>query len=107
MQLAHGADPFLKNQEGQAPLDLASAEDVRCLLQDAMASHPSSSAPALAPPPPTPTLVVGDTVIMPSGATMALGTPVALSETGETVSLIDTASNPQPDVTTLTGFLSK
>ena len=34
--LAHGADPCLTNQEGQTPLDLATAEDVRCLLQDAM-----------------------------------------------------------------------
>ena len=38
--LAHGADPTLKNQEGQTPLDLCSADDVKCLLQDAM---PSSS----------------------------------------------------------------
>lgn len=37
--LAHGADPFLKNQEGQSPLDLASADDVKSLLQDAMASQ--------------------------------------------------------------------
>ena len=55
--LAHGSDPTLKNQEGkhfnsrnvfkfvsrnlfditgQTPLDLASADDVKCLLQDAM-----------------------------------------------------------------------
>ena len=31
--LAHGADPTLKNQEGQNPLELASADDVKCLLQ--------------------------------------------------------------------------
>ncbi|KAG7298471.1 hypothetical protein JYU34_018100, partial [Plutella xylostella] len=31
--LAHGADPYLKNQEGQTALDLATAEDVRSLLQ--------------------------------------------------------------------------
>lgn len=37
--LAHGADPFLKNQEGQSPVDLATADDVHCLLQDAMASQ--------------------------------------------------------------------
>lgn len=36
--LAHGADPTLKNQEGQTPLDLTSADDVKCLLQDAMTS---------------------------------------------------------------------
>lgn len=34
--LAHGANPFLKNQENQTPLDLATAEDVKSLLQDAM-----------------------------------------------------------------------
>ncbi|XP_048249327.1 poly [ADP-ribose] polymerase tankyrase-1-like isoform X1 [Haliotis rufescens] len=34
--LAHGADPTMKNQEGQSPLDLATADDVRALLQDAM-----------------------------------------------------------------------
>ena len=45
--LAHGADPSLKNQEGQTPLDLSTAEDVKCLLQDAMtttvASLPTTS----------------------------------------------------------------
>ncbi|CAN7999995.1 unnamed protein product [Ixodes pacificus] len=34
--LAHGADPTLKNHEGHTPLDIAVAEDVRCLLTDAM-----------------------------------------------------------------------
>ena len=38
-QLAHGADPTLKNQEGQTPLDLCSADDVKCLLQDAMPTN--------------------------------------------------------------------
>ena len=49
--LAHGADPTLKNQEGQTPLDLSTAEDVKCLLQDAMttnlASLPTASKSAL------------------------------------------------------------
>ena len=40
--LAHGADPTLKNQEGQTPLDLSTAEDVKCLLQDAMTSTVAS-----------------------------------------------------------------
>ena len=40
--LAHGADPALKNQEGQTPLDLSTAEDVKCLLQDAMTSNVAS-----------------------------------------------------------------
>lgn len=34
--LAHGADPYMKNQELNTPIELASAEDVKCLLQDAM-----------------------------------------------------------------------
>ncbi|KAI5622572.1 tankyrase-1 isoform X3 [Silurus asotus] len=38
--LAHGADPTMKNQEGQTPLDLATADDIRALLIDAM--HPDS-----------------------------------------------------------------
>lgn len=35
--LNHGADPTLRNLENQTALDLATAEDVRCLLMDAMA----------------------------------------------------------------------
>lgn len=35
--LAHGADPNLRNHETQTALDLATAEDVRCLLMDALA----------------------------------------------------------------------
>uniref|UniRef100_A0A3Q1CGH0 Poly [ADP-ribose] polymerase n=1 Tax=Amphiprion ocellaris TaxID=80972 RepID=A0A3Q1CGH0_AMPOC len=34
--LAHGADPSLRNQEGQSPLDLVTADDVRALLSAAM-----------------------------------------------------------------------
>ncbi|XP_071401422.1 LOW QUALITY PROTEIN: poly [ADP-ribose] polymerase tankyrase-2-like, partial [Centroberyx affinis] len=34
--LAHGADPALRNQEGQSPLDLVTADDVRALLTAAM-----------------------------------------------------------------------
>ncbi|CAG2160731.1 unnamed protein product [Oppiella nova] len=37
--LAHGSDPFLKNHESQTPLDLATADDVKCLLMDAMAPN--------------------------------------------------------------------
>uniref|UniRef100_A0A7R9CQG9 Poly [ADP-ribose] polymerase n=1 Tax=Timema poppense TaxID=170557 RepID=A0A7R9CQG9_TIMPO len=77
--LAHGADPFLKNQEGQSPADLASAEDVRCLLQDAMATHPTHPVPrpsSIAAPPTSPA-VATETVIMPSGASMTLCIPMA------------------------------
>lgn len=86
--MAHGADPFLKNQENQTPLDLSQAEDVRCLLQDAMASSSvpvalASAAPsrppsiAMAPVSPPPPVVATETVIMPSGAAMTLCVPVA------------------------------
>ncbi|CAH8665820.1 unnamed protein product [Dicrocoelium dendriticum] len=34
--LAHGADPSIRNQENQIPLDLATADDVKSLLLDAM-----------------------------------------------------------------------
>ncbi|XP_030647094.1 tankyrase, TRF1-interacting ankyrin-related ADP-ribose polymerase b isoform X2 [Chanos chanos] len=34
--LAHGADPTMRNQEGQTALDLATADDIRALLIDAM-----------------------------------------------------------------------
>lgn len=34
---------MLKNQEGQCPLEVATGEDVRCLLQDAMAAVPTST----------------------------------------------------------------
>ncbi|CAL8079146.1 unnamed protein product [Calicophoron daubneyi] len=40
--LAHGADPMIHNQENQIPLDLASADDVKSLLLDAML-HTNSS----------------------------------------------------------------
>ena len=49
--MAHGADSTLKNQEGQTPLDLSTAEDVKSLLQDAMtttiATLPTTSKSAL------------------------------------------------------------
>jgi len=97
--LAHGADPVLKNQEGQTPLDLCSADDVKCLLEDAMpaqlslpvtnktssdqalvplpphppvvgAASPPAPPPAPAPVFPDPNAVATDTVVMPSGTTM-------------------------------------
>lgn len=70
-------------------MDLASADDVRCLLQDAMASQqgvattsaPPSRAPSIAlshtPSPPLPAAVNAETVIMPSGAAVQLLVPVA------------------------------
>lgn len=98
--LAHGADPFTKNQEGQLPLTLATAEDVKSLLQDAMttalpsgsngtstagdlsnlagsqlmststASLASTSTTTTIPTPST------ETVILPTGASIVLSVPV-------------------------------
>ena len=31
--LSHGADPYVKNQEGQTTIEVASQDDVRCLLR--------------------------------------------------------------------------
>ncbi|XP_025835265.1 tankyrase [Agrilus planipennis] len=91
--LAHGADPFLKNQEDQAPVDLAIQEDVRCLLRDAMASQQSvptassASVNAVLRPPSVALshastsssvqAAVKEVVIMPSGAPLTLTVPVA------------------------------
>ncbi|KAA0194700.1 Poly [ADP-ribose] polymerase [Fasciolopsis buskii] len=44
--LAHGADPSIRNQENQIPLDLATADDVKSLLLDAML-HTNSSIPTV------------------------------------------------------------
>ncbi|XP_045483729.1 poly [ADP-ribose] polymerase tankyrase [Harmonia axyridis] len=81
--LAHGADPFLRNQEGQTPVELASADDVRSLLQDAMTSQnvPTTSASAAlgfmsSSVSSIAQSVSMETVIMPSGATVQLSTPV-------------------------------
>ncbi|CAL4070999.1 unnamed protein product, partial [Meganyctiphanes norvegica] len=97
--LAHGADPYLKNQEGQTALHLSTAEDVRSLLQDAMMSQPggggtaavgstdtlppesdpspqtSPSKQALSPPPSLLSIKniaseAVETVLMPSGASL-------------------------------------
>uniref|UniRef100_S4RWH8 Poly [ADP-ribose] polymerase n=1 Tax=Petromyzon marinus TaxID=7757 RepID=S4RWH8_PETMA len=53
--LAHGADPSMKNQEGQTPLDLATADDVRALLIDAM---PPEALPVTHKPPNIPTIAL-------------------------------------------------
>ena len=65
----------MKNQEGQTPLDLSTAEDVKCLLQDAMTQHlpPSSSAspsvlPAFNPSPRGSSIATGSSSTNPSGA---------------------------------------
>lgn len=81
-KLAHGADPFMKNQEGQTSLDLATAEDVKCLLQDAMVASQASTAAgggsgvansSLLATSCSPTT---ETVTLPTGASMTLSVPV-------------------------------
>lgn len=83
--LAHGADAFMKNQENQTPIELATAEDVKCLLQDAMTAsigqqHIATSTASLC------SLVAAklativspttETVTLPTGASMTLCVPV-------------------------------
>ncbi|XP_051533470.1 poly [ADP-ribose] polymerase tankyrase-1-like isoform X3 [Myxocyprinus asiaticus] len=64
--LAHGADPTMKNQEGQAPLDLATADDIRALLIDAM---PPEALPSCFKPQAT---VVSASVISPTSTPSCL-----------------------------------
>ncbi|XP_058447048.1 poly [ADP-ribose] polymerase tankyrase [Malaya genurostris] len=80
--LAHGADPFMKNQEGQTSLDLATAEDVKCLLQDAMVASQASTAAGGSSGIASNTLMATacspttETVTLPTGASMTLSVPV-------------------------------
>ncbi|XP_078252093.1 poly [ADP-ribose] polymerase tankyrase-1 [Rhinoraja longicauda] len=76
--LAHGADPTMKNQEGQTTLDLATADDIRALLIDAM---PPEALPSCYKPQAT---VVSAAVISPAS------TPSCLSA----ASSIDNLSGP-------------
>lgn len=87
--LAHGADPFMKNQENQTPIELSAAEDVKCLLQDAMTvaignQNLSSSTDLLCglsnstQQTQQSTLIspTTETVTLPTGASMTLSVPV-------------------------------
>ncbi|TRY99402.1 hypothetical protein DNTS_002014 [Danionella cerebrum] len=80
--LAHGADPTMKNQEGQTPLDLATADDIRALLIDAM---PPEALPSCFKPQAT---VVSASVISPGS------TPSCLSA----ASSIDNLAGPLADL---------
>uniref|UniRef100_A0A674EXI4 Poly [ADP-ribose] polymerase n=1 Tax=Salmo trutta TaxID=8032 RepID=A0A674EXI4_SALTR len=65
--LAHGADPTMKNQEGQTALDLATADDIRALLMDAM---PPDSLPSCFKP--QATVVSAGSVISPASTPSCL-----------------------------------
>lgn len=77
--LAHGADPYMKNQERQTPIELASADDVKCLLNDAMTASignqnlSTSNASLINTETTTPTT---ETILLPSGASMTLNVPI-------------------------------
>ncbi|KAG9261609.1 tankyrase-1 isoform X2 [Astyanax mexicanus] len=79
--LAHGADPTMKNQEGQTALDLATADDIRALLMDAM---PPDALPSCFKPQAT---VLSATLISPAS------TPSCLSA----ASSIDNLAGPLSD----------
>uniref|UniRef100_A0A667WVU7 Poly [ADP-ribose] polymerase n=1 Tax=Myripristis murdjan TaxID=586833 RepID=A0A667WVU7_9TELE len=83
--LAHGADPTMKNQEGQTPLDLATADDIRALLIDAM---PPDALPSCLKPQATVVTTAG-VVISPSPS------PSCLSA----ASSIDNLTTPLGDIT--------
>ncbi|XP_078532364.1 poly [ADP-ribose] polymerase tankyrase-1 isoform X5 [Lissotriton helveticus] len=65
--LAHGADPTMKNQEGQTPLDLATADDIRALLIDAM------------PPDALPTCLKPQATVVSASLISPVSTPSCLS----------------------------
>lgn len=70
----------MKNQEGQNSLELATAEDVKCLLQDSMLaaqqnnvqSSNQNTSGSSSPSPVNKT----ETVTLPTGASMALPVPI-------------------------------
>lgn len=82
----------MKNQENQTPIELAAAEDVKCLLQDAMTISISNQSlnrstgvlSSMSPPSQSQqsqqsTLVspTTETVTLPTGASMTLSVPVS------------------------------
>ncbi|XP_041666568.1 poly [ADP-ribose] polymerase tankyrase-1-like isoform X2 [Cheilinus undulatus] len=88
--LAHGADPTMKNQEGQTPLDLATADDIRALLIDAM---PPDALPSCLKPQATvvsasvvSTGAAGGVVISPSPSPSCLSAASSIDNLTTTIS---------------------
>ncbi|XP_077442031.1 poly [ADP-ribose] polymerase tankyrase-1 isoform X1 [Vanacampus margaritifer] len=92
--LAHGADPTMKNQEGQTPLDLATADDIRALLIDAM---PPDALPSCLKPQAT---VVSASVVT-AGATggVVISPSPTPSSCLSAASSIDNLTTPLGDIT--------
>lgn len=127
--LAHGADAFMKNQENQTPIELATAEDVKCLLQDAMtvsiSNQCTNRTPATMPSLSSPsqhqqsTLVspTTETVTLPTGASITLSVPVSRAPSRSCLSpaqgaeshadITDTEFNEPEAVTNVAGFLMR
>ncbi|XP_061732716.1 poly [ADP-ribose] polymerase tankyrase-1 isoform X1 [Nerophis ophidion] len=92
--LSHGADPTMKNQEGQTPLDLATADDIRALLIDTM---PPDALPSCLKPQAT---VVSASVVT-AGATGAVVISPSPSPSSclSAASSIDNLTMPLGDIT--------
>ncbi|KAG5841492.1 hypothetical protein ANANG_G00200060 [Anguilla anguilla] len=81
--LAHGADPTMKNQEGQTPLDLATADDIRALLMDAM---PPDALPSCLKP--------QATVVSAAGVSAAVISPASTPSCLSAASSVDNLAGP-------------
>ncbi|XP_067340393.1 poly [ADP-ribose] polymerase tankyrase-1 isoform X1 [Channa argus] len=91
--LAHGADPTMKNQEGQTPLDLATADDIRALLIDAM---PPDALPSCLKPQAT---VVSASVVSTSTTGGVVISPSPSPSCLSAASSIDNLTAPLSDIT--------
>lgn len=102
LQLAHGADPTMKNQEGQTPLDLSTAEDVRSLLIDAMPVGFTTSSPT----PPTSNTGVNTTPQPPRPPASGVASPKPDRATSTNNAVASTAAIvPPPVVATTAGAI--
>ena len=70
-----------------------------------MAAHPAPSTPAI-PPSTSPSPSIIETVLLPSGAAMALGAPVPIHQPTDAV-MDPPKESSAHDVTTLAGFLAR
>uniref|UniRef100_A0A672ZF42 Poly [ADP-ribose] polymerase n=1 Tax=Sphaeramia orbicularis TaxID=375764 RepID=A0A672ZF42_9TELE len=91
--LAHGADPTMKNQEGQTPLDLATADDIRALLIDAM---PPDALPSCLKPQAT---VVSANVVSTGATGGVVISPSPSPSCLSAASSIDNLTTPLNDIT--------